>query len=106
MAVPPGLPPIYSSIPLASVAIRDLVLDTASDTEEYYQFFELVLTPGSFRRLCITVWDSEAFLRLQQFLRSGVAQDLRSISVDILMLRCEDSAYSVSYDTGDAHGCA
>ena len=72
------------------------MLDTASDIEEYYRFFELMLTPGSLRTLCITVWNSDAFLRVEQLLRSGVAQGLRSISVDILVLMYEGGAYSVS----------
>ncbi|KAI1785434.1 hypothetical protein LXA43DRAFT_130770 [Ganoderma leucocontextum] len=98
------LPPIHPSIPLASFAIQDLVLDMAHNLEESYQFFQSILIPGNLRALGIEVWTAQDSTRLGQFLRSSAAQDLRSINIDISLLLLfgppEETTHGVYADVG------
>lgn len=76
----------HHSIPLASIAIRDLVFFApAHDVEEYYQFFQHFLIPGSLRALGITAWYRQDVPKLGRFLQSSVTQGLRSLSVSLAM---------------------
>ena len=74
-----------SSMAPASIALRDLVVvgNVLINMANYYAFFEQFLAPGSLRALTIKSYDQNELLTFSRLLRSSMAQDLTSISVDM-----------------------
>ncbi|KAI1785257.1 hypothetical protein LXA43DRAFT_1100505 [Ganoderma leucocontextum] len=70
----------------ASIAIRNLVIrgNVLINMADYYEFFEQFLAPSSLRALTIESCDQSELRTFGRLLRSSAAQDLTSVSIDMV----------------------